>query len=62
MQFVPDWFVTRKGMWMWYDDYYDDDGDHWDDDEDEDNFFEWYDGYKKRKAKAKTKEELLPIA
>ena len=47
---------------MWYDDYYDDDGDHWDDDEDEDNFFEWYDGYKKRKAKAKTKEELLPIA
>ena len=48
---------------MWYDDYYDDDGDHWDDDEDEDNFFEWHDGYKKRKAqKAKTKEELLPIA
>ena len=32
-------------------------------DDDEDNFFEWYDGYKKRKAqKASIKEELLPIA
>ena len=50
MQFVPDWFVTSEWMWMWYDDYYDDDdGDHRDD-ENEDKFFEWYDGYKKRKA------------
>ena len=31
-QFVPDWFVTSEQMWMWYDDYYDnDDGDHRDD-------------------------------
>ena len=63
LQFLPDWFVTREWMWMWYDDYYDDDGDHWDNDDDEDKFFEWYDGYKKRKAqKASIKEELLPIA
>ena len=39
-QYVLDWFVTREWMWMWYDNYYDDDGDHWDDDNDEDNFFE----------------------
>ena len=32
---------------MWYDDCYDDDGDHWDNGNDEDKFFEWYDGYKK---------------
>ena len=63
LQFVPDWFVTREGLYMWYDDYYDDDGGHWDDDKDEDNFFEWYDAYKKRKAqKAKIKKELMPIA
>ena len=76
MQFVPDWFVTKDCVYMWYDDYYDDDGnnwdddgyydvdsDHWDDDDNEDKFFEWYDGYKKRKAqKAWIKEELLPIA
>ena len=63
LQFVPDWFVTREGLYMWYDDYYDDDGGHWDDDNDEDNFFEWYDAYKKRKAqKAKIKKELMPIA
>ena len=46
---------------MWYNNYYDDGGDHWDDD-DEDKFFEWCEGYKKRKAqKASIKEELLPI-
>ena len=46
---------------MWHDDYYDDDGGHWDDD-DEDKVFEWYDGYKKRKAqKAKIEKELMPI-
>ena len=47
---------------MWYDDYYDDDDGHWDNDDNEDKFFEWYDGYKKRKAqKTKIKEELMPI-
>ena len=46
--FVPDWFVTREWVDMWYDDYYDD-GDHQDDDH-EDKLFEWCDGYKKRKA------------
>ena len=31
--------------------------------DDEDNFFKWYDRYKKRKVqKASIKEELLPIA
>ena len=25
LQFVPDWFVTREGVDMWHDDYYDDD-------------------------------------
>ena len=61
MQFVPDLFITRDGVDMWYDDYYDDGG-QWDDN-DEDTFFEWYDGYKKQKAqKVKIKKELLPIA
>ena len=63
LQYVLDWFVKREWMWMWFDDYYDDDGDHWDNDDDEDKFFEWYDGYKKRRTrKAKIKSELLPIA
>ena len=45
---------------MWYDDYYDDDGDHWND---EDKFFQWCDGYKKRRAqKAPIKEQLMLIA
>ena len=48
---------------MWYDDYYDDDGGHWDNDDNKDKFFEWYDGYKKRKPqKTKIKKELMPIA
>ena len=60
LQFVPDWFVTREGLYMWNDDYYDD-GDYRDDDDDK--FFKWYDGYKKRKAqKAQIKKELMPIA
>ena len=53
LRYVPDWFVTREWMCMWYDDsdYYADD---------EDNFFKWYDGYKKRKAqKASIKEGFL---
>ena len=61
LQFVPDWFFPREGVDMWYNDYYDDNGDHWNDDED--NFFEWYEGYKKRKAqKAQIKKELMLIA
>ena len=28
LQFVPDWFVTREWVDMWYDDYYNDGGDH----------------------------------
>ena len=41
LQYVPDWFATREGVDMWYDDCYDhcDDGD-------EDIFFEWYEGLK----------------
>ena len=50
LQFVPDWFVTRECMWMWYDYYCDEDGDHWDNDDDKDKFFDWYDGYKKCKV------------
>ena len=62
LQFVPDWFLTRDWMQMWYDDYYDDDGDHWGNDA-EAKFFEWYDGYKKRKfQKASIKKELIPVA
>ena len=64
LQFVPDWFVIREWVDMWYDDYYDDDGGHWDDDDhDEDRFLELYDGCKKQKAqKSKIREELSPIA
>ena len=64
LQFVPDWFVTRQGVDTWYDDYYDDDGGHWnDDDDDEDKFFKWYDGYQKRKAqKAQIQKQLMSIA
>ena len=62
LQFVPDWLVTREGVHMWYDDYYDGDGDRWVTGGD-DNFLEWYDGCKKRKAqKAQIKKKLMPIA
>ena len=64
LQFVPDWFVKREGLYIWHEDYYDNDGGHCvdDDDGDKDKFFDWYDGYKKRKAqKTSIKEELLPI-
>ena len=56
LQYVPDWFVTREGLYMWYDDseYRDDD---------ENNFFKWCNGYKKRKGqKASIKGQLLPVA
>ena len=47
---------------MWHDEYYGDDGGHWDDDH-EDKIFDWDDGYKKQKAqKTSIKKELLPIA
>ena len=63
LEYVPDWSVTGEWMWVWYDDYYYDGGDHQDDGENRDKFFNWYEGYQKRRGqKAKTKEELLPIA
>ena len=46
LEYVPDWFVTREWMWIWYDDYYDH-GDHWNDDENKNSFFDWYEGYQK---------------
>ena len=46
---ILDWFVIQHLLKIWHDN-------------DEDKFFEWYDGYKKRKAqKASIKEELLSI-
>ena len=48
---------------MWYDDYYNDDYGHCYENDNEDKFFEWYDGYKKRKAQnVKIKKELTAIA
>ena len=56
LQHVPDWFVTRELVAMWYDD-----SEHSDDDED--NFFKWFYDYKKRKIKkALIKEELMSTA
>ena len=54
LEFVPDWFVTQQQIRSWgdYDDYWDDN----------DKFFAWYDGYKKRKAQKAKIEELMPIA
>ena len=40
---VPDWFVTQKQINLWHDDEVNDD----------DEFFRWYGGYQKRKAKKK---------
>ena len=40
LQFIPDWFVRRDGLYMWHNDYYNNhSGGHWDDD-DEDKCFE----------------------
>ena len=53
LRFVPDWFVARETIDVWYD------HDYWYHD---DEMIERYDSYKKRKAqKASIKEELLPI-
>ena len=50
--YVPDWFVARGPIDIWYDDK------HWYHD---DKLIEWDEGYKKRKAqKASIKEYLLP--
>ena len=54
LRYIPDWFVTRERVAMWYD------GSEYCDDDDKDNFFKWYKGYKKRKAqKASIKEEFM---
>ena len=40
LQYVPGWFVTRQVLYMWHDDYYDDDGAYWvTGGNDEDKFF-----------------------
>ena len=54
LQLVPDWFVTKQQVGIWYDDNY-----VYNDNE----MIEWYEGYKKRKAqKATIKEKLMPIS
>ena len=46
LQYVPYWFVTREGVYMWHDDYYDDDGDYLvPSGDDDDKFFKWYSYY-----------------
>ena len=64
LQYVPDWFVSKEGVYMWHDDYYDDNGDYWvAGRDDEDKCFKRYDDYQKQKAqKTQIEEELLPIA
>ena len=63
LQSVPDWFITKEWIDMWYDDDKDKSFELYDDVLDKYNFFEWYEGYHKRKAqKAKIKDELIPIA
>ena len=48
LEFVPDWFVTQQQLNIWYDD---------DDYCNEDELFEWYNGYQKCKTqKAQIKE------
>ena len=63
LQSVPDWFITKEWIDMWYDDDKDKSFELYDDVLDKYDFFEWYEGYHKRKAqKAKIKDELIPIA
>ena len=48
LEFVPDWFVTQQQLNIWHDD---------NDYCNEDELFEWYNGYQKRKTqKAQIKE------
>ena len=47
LQYVTDWFVKDQQIDIWYDDYYW----HHSDDNDEDKFFEWYEGYKNARLK-----------
>ena len=55
LKFILDWFVTQQQIKSWHDR-----DNYWDDD---DIFFKWYHGYKKRKTqKAQSKKELMPIA
>ena len=50
--FVPDMFVTQEQIYLWHDEY----GNN-------DDIIKWNEGYKKPKnQKAKIKEELMPIA
>ena len=54
LQYVPDQFVTYQQIKSWHDD---------DDYRNDERIVDRYEGYQKRKAhKAKTKEELMPIA
>ena len=54
LQFVPDWFVTKQQLKLWYDDDYV---------YNDNKMIKWYKGYKKRKAqKAQIQKELIPIA
>ena len=66
LEYVPDWFVTQEQIGLWDDkcyEWYDDGKDRFFDDDDEDNPFDWYEGYQKRKVqKASIKEELMLIA
>ena len=56
LQYVRDWLVTREEVYMWYDD------SEYCGDDDEDNFFKWYDRYKKRKtAKPQQKKSSCPL-
>ena len=63
LQNIPDWFVTREGVYMWYDDYCDDYGDYWVTESDDQNkFFKWYDGYKKRRLRRhKLRKNFCPL-
>ena len=45
LQYVPNWCVTWERVYMWHDNYYDDDGNYWAaGDDDDGKFFMWYNG------------------
>ena len=57
LKFIPDWFVRPQQENLWYVDYYDDDGGHWDNDDEAPG---WYEGYQKQKTqKAKNKRKTI---